>query len=122
MQKDAESTSSDSEGLESSFMGVVTSVTDGDLTFPAPYDLATSAALASNIDTGGLAEKLFDVTADRDCRYEVTVTALSPVGAEPPMRREIINTVAQSTQAMIALLDGLLDEIEARLDAEQNPR
>ncbi len=118
MRKDAEPASSDSGDLKKKFLEAVASVARGDLTFPAPFDLATSAALGSNLDEGMLAERLFEVTAVRDCRYEVTITALAPEGAEP-MRREILNTVAPSSGVLTTLLDCLLEELEARMEALQ---
>ncbi len=119
MRKDAEPASSDSGDLDRAFLEAVASVARGELTFPAPFDLATSAALSSNLDSGSLAERLFEVTALRDCRYEVSITALAPEGSEP-LRREILNTTAASTGVLVALLDGLLEEFEARLDAQQS--
>lgn len=115
MQRDLESTG-DSSGLRDQFMTIVSGLSRGDLTFPAPFDLATSAALAKNIDVGRLAEQLFDVTAARDCGYEVTISALNHDDGDP-MRREIINTTVASTGLLVVLLDGLLDELDARLEA-----
>lgn len=101
-------------------MQTVAAVADGELTFPPPFDLSTSAALASNIDRGWLAQKLADVTASRDCGYEVSITALTP-GVPDPMRREIINTTVSSTRLLFTLLESLMDELEARMDAAEHP-
>jgi hypothetical protein len=89
-------------------------LSDGGLTFPAPFDPATAAALGDNMDSGQLAERLFDVTAQRDCAYSVMIAALTPTSVEP-VRRELINTTVNSTQLLFTLLEGLMDELEARL-------
>lgn len=115
MQGDTDSTGSDSSGLYDQFMAIVSGLTEGDLTFPAPFDLSTSAALAKNDDIGDLAERLFAVTAQRDCGYEVTITALTEDPGAEPLRREIINTTVAGTQLLLALLEGLMDELDARL-------
>ncbi len=97
-------------------MTVAASVGEGELTLDPPFDLATSAALANNIDRGDLAENLFRITALRECAYEVTITAVAPGDGEPE-RREIINTSVASTHLLFALLDDVLCEIENRLNA-----
>src|ERR1041384_5367842 len=113
MQGDTESTSSsDSEGLRELFMGIVSDLADGELTFPPPFDLAASTALASNIDVGVIALKLFQVTQQRDCRYRVSIHAISP--DDEALDREIVNTTVSSTRLLFALLDGLMEELHAR--------
>lgn len=114
-QRDEESTG-DSSRLYDQFMTIVAGLSQGDLIFPAPFDLATSAALAENTDVGIIAERLFAVSAARDCRYEVTIAALNRDGADP-MRREILNTTVASTRLLFALLEALMDELDARLEA-----
>lgn len=116
---DTEPASWDRKGLHDQFMTIMADLSRGDLTFPPPFDLAASAALASNTDMGTLALRLFELVAARDCAYEVTVTALSTAGDTPPLRREIINTSVASTSLLFQVLDGLMDELEARLPAEQ---
>lgn len=101
-------------------MRTVSAVADGELTFPPPFDLASAAALQENIDLGELALQLFHATASRDTGYEVTIHALAPEGSEP-LRREIINTTVASTSLLFALLEGLMDELEARSDEQNNP-
>lgn len=114
MQSDAESTGND-RVLSEDFLAAVADLAEGELTFPPPFDLATAAALGENMDKGELALKLFEATASRDTGYRVLIEALTPEGSQP-MRREIINTTVPSTMLLFALLDGLLDEIEARRD------
>lgn len=116
VQRDTES-GSDSSGLHDQFMTVVAHLTRGALTFPAPFDLASSAALAKNDDTGALAARMFEATAARDCGYEVTITALTPDTDE--LRREIINTTVAGTALLFALLEGLMDELDSRLSTGQ---
>ena len=98
-------------------METVADLAQGELTFPPPFDLASAVALRDNTDAGDLALKLFAATAARDCGYQVTISALTPEGSEP-MRREIINTTVASTALLAALLDGLLDELHDRHEAE----
>lgn len=112
MRSDAESTSNDSDGKRDAFLAAVASLDEGELTFPPPFDLASAAALASNIDVGDLALKLFEVTAGRDCGYEVRITAVPP--GESTLRRDVINTSVASTGLLFALLDGLMEELERR--------
>ncbi len=85
--------------------------------FPAPFDLASSAALAANDDCGELAEKVFALAAARDCGYAVTITAM-PSGSVA-MRRPVIDTTVTSTGTLIAVLEGLLEEIYARSEQQQ---
>lgn len=115
MPSDAESTSNDRAEVRKRFARTVLSLAEGELTFPAPFDLATSGALASNVDADELALKLAAVTAQRDTSYEVKITAVVPNG-DQSLRREVIDTVVCSTELLIALLDGFLDELDARDD------
>lgn len=101
-------------------MRIVSAVADGELTFPAPFDLASAVALRENDDAGTLALHLFHATAARDTGYQVTIHALTPEGSEP-LRREIIDTTVASTPLLFALLEGLMDELEARLAEHNNP-
>lgn len=101
------------ESPDALFMAVIASLAQGELTFPAPFDLATSAALAANIDTGRIANDLFDVTAQRDTGYRVEVYATAPGVAD----REVIATRVPSTALLVSLLDGLLEELCARHNA-----
>lgn len=98
-------------------MATVADLAEGELTFPPPFDLASAVALGKNADRGELAENLFAATASRDCGYRVTISALTPEGDEP-LQREIINTTVASTNLLMTLLDGLLDELQARQDAD----
>lgn len=83
--------------------------------FPPPFDLATSLALAANIDMGVLAERLFDVTAERDTQFQVAIYACSP--EYPDIRRQIVDTRVASSQLLTALLETVLDELDARAQA-----
>lgn len=98
-------------------MGIVSALADGELTFAPPFDLATSAALARNIDTGRIAQALFDATQTRDTAYRVTIAAISP---DDELAREIIDTTVASTRLLVALLDGLMEELHARRVAGQS--
>lgn len=116
MERDTESTSSsDSQGLRELFMGILSDLAEGDLTFPPPFDLAASAALASNIDVGVIALKLFNATQQRDCGYRVSIHAISP--DDESLGREIVDTKVSSTRLLVALLDGLMEELTARRSA-----
>jgi dethiobiotin synthetase len=88
---------------------IVTLLSDGELIAPAPFDAATSAALASNLDRGDIAERLFDITAQREPTYQVHIVEVSA-----GVTREVLNTTADSSRTLFALLDGLMDEIAAR--------
>lgn len=106
-----ETTDSDEDDLAARFARVIAVLARGELTFPAPFDLATSSALASNIDRGDLAERLFEVTASRQTGYRVAIYATAPGVPD----RAVIDTAVPSTQVLIALLDGFLEEQEAKL-------
>lgn len=109
--RSGETTDSDEDDLAARFTQAVASLALGGLTFPAPFDLATSAALASNIDVGSIAERLFEATATRDTGYRVAIYETAPGVAD----RAVIETSVPSTPVLIALLDGLLEEQEERL-------
>lgn len=114
-----ESTRDERDGLLGDFARAVSSLSRGELGFPAPFDYPSSAALADNIDTGSIAERLFDVTALRQSAYEVVIRARSPQHPELPAR-EVINTVVPSEQMLIVLLETLLDELHDRTETEGN--
>lgn len=113
MRNDADSTPNDSDGLQERFTSIVTALTEGELTFPFPFDLATSAALGSNLDSGWLATRLAEATAARDSGYEISIRELTPGDPAGP-RREIIGTSVSSTRQLFALLETLMDELQAR--------
>lgn len=106
MHSDRESRSDDRDGLLALFAQAVSSLAEGELTFPAPFDLSTSAALAANDDTGRLAEEVFKLAAARDCGYAVSIMSVSEGET-----REVINTRTSGTGTLIALLEGLLEEL-----------
>lgn len=110
-----DSTESDKDALKAGFAKAVGALADGDLTFTPPFDLATSAALAANIDTGAIAQQLFEVTAQRDTGYRVEIYAVAPDVED----REILKTSVASTNLLIELLDGLLDEYLARQESNE---
>lgn len=112
MRSDTESTGNDRDGLLAQFVSAVSCLAEGELTFRAPFDLATSAALASNDDTGALAEEVFKLAASRDCGYRVTIHAVAPGGCG--IEREVINTTTPSTAVLMALLEGFLEELYDR--------
>ncbi len=108
--RDTESTHKDRDGTRR-FEEVVAALTEGALTFPAPFDLSSSAALAANTDAGRIAQELFRVTAARDVAYEVMITAV-PLGDEQVGQREVLNTRAATKRQLIVLLETLLDELD----------
>lgn len=99
------------DDLDARFNTVIATLAEGGLTFPAPYDLATSAALAVNVDVGAIALALFQVTAARDTGYRVEIYETAPGVPE----REVVNTTVDGTRLLIALLDGLAEEQSERL-------
>lgn len=101
-----ESTDSDEGDLAALFAQAICSLAQGNLMFPPPFDLASSAALAANDDLGEIAEKLYEVTAQRDTGYRVRIHATAPGVPD----REVINCTVTSTPTLIALLDTLIDE------------
>ena len=115
----AGSTPSDRDGLRELFMQIVASLAEGELTHSPPFDLSMSAALASNLDRNDLALKLAEVSAARDVGYQVMIYGLIPGDDDESLRREIINTTVGSTRLLFALLDGLMDELDARRTAWQ---
>ncbi len=83
---------------------------DGGLLSPAILSFAASSALARNAETGNAAEALFALDVLRRLHYRVHITALSP--DQPDLgEREIVNTITQGLNPLIALLESLLDEI-----------
>ncbi len=90
---------------------MIGSLTEGALTFPPPFDLSSSAALAANTDVGHIAHELFRVTAERDCAYEVLIRAV-PHGDEQVGERGVLDTRVSSTRQLIVLLETLLDELD----------
>jgi hypothetical protein len=113
VSRDTESMKHDRDGLLAKFAAAVSSLADGELTHHPPFDLSSSAALADNIDAGGIAQHLFDVTAQRDTGYTVVITSKSV--SHPDLGdRPVIDTQVASTRLLIALLETFLDELYAR--------
>src|SRR3954468_19524437 len=106
--RDTESTDSDEDDLATLFAAAICSMAQGNLMFPSPFDLASSAALAANEDTDRIAEKLFEVTAQRDTGYRVEIYATAP-GVDD---REVICCTVPSTPTLLALLDSFIEEHE----------
>lgn len=98
------------DDLHRLFAQITAALSDGDLTFQPPFDHATSAALAANIDDGDIAQRLFEVTRLRETTYRVMITAVAP-GVQD---REVVNTTVPGAGLLIALLDGLIEEFVAR--------
>lgn len=109
MRSDAEAEGDSKAILLRRFHQVVAVLADGALMYPPPFDLATSLALAANIDTGDLAEKLHAVTAARDTKYQVTIYQCDD---EHGMRREVVDTTVSSSSLLQVLLEAVLDELE----------
>lgn len=116
MRSDAEKAGDDRAALLRTFDRVIACLAEGGLTFPPPFDFATSLALAANIDSGELAQKLFAVTAARDTQYRVQIHACS--AEQPDLLRPVIDTTVETTRLLTVLLEGLLDELYAK--AQEN--
>lgn len=116
MRSDADRAGDDRAELLAKFNRVIACLAAGELTFPPPFDFATSLALAANIDQGELAQQLFAVTAARDTHFSVQITACSP--EQPDLWREVIDTTVSGTRLLAVLLESLLDELYAK--AENN--
>lgn len=114
--RDTESTHSDRDGVQT-FQDVISALAEGALTFPAPFDLPSSAALAANADTGVIAQELFRVTAARDCAYEVLIVAV-PQGDEPVGERGVLDTKVTSKRQLINLLETLLEELDPQEESD----
>ncbi len=113
MRSDPGSEADGKDDLIAQFAETIRSLTEGELTYPHPFDVSSAAALASNIDTGDIAERLFEVTAQRGCEFQVVILASMPDHPEMP-GREVINTKVRSLRLLTALLDGLIEELTAR--------
>lgn len=103
----SESTDSGESDLGGTFERIMGGLSDGDLTFQPPFDLATSAALAANMDKGDLAAALFKVTQARQTTFRVHIAAVAP-DLQP---RDVINTTVSGEGLLVALLEGLIEEI-----------
>lgn len=115
MVRDTESKGRDRNDLAARFASAVSSLADGDLTFGRPFDLASSTALADNIDSGQNAQRLFDVTALRDLIYDIQIRARSP--EHPDVQpREVLCTEIGSTPLLISLLEDLIEELHGRME------
>lgn len=113
--RSTESTDSGEQDLRRIFAQITAALSDGDLVFQAPFDLATSAALAANMDIGNIAERLFEVTQMRETSFRVVIQATAP-GVED---RDVVNTTVPGSGLLVALLEGLLDEICARQERQE---
>lgn len=107
MHRSESTDSGKDDDLQEAFGRVIAKLSDGDLTFQAPFDLASSAALAANMDSGELAAALFRVTQSRETNYRVHIAAVVP-DLEP---RDVVNTTVSGEGLLVALLEGLIDEI-----------
>lgn len=114
--RSTESTDSNDD-LDALFARAVAALTDGGSLFSPPFDLASAAALAANIDRSEIAHRLFEVTAQRDTGYRVAIYAT----AEGVADREVIDTKVDSTALLIILLDGLIEELLSREPEEGDP-
>lgn len=114
MQGDTDPSTDGSGELFAAFMAAVAVLAEGELTFPAPFDLASSAALGDNVDEGGIAERLFDVSVRRECRYRVSIHELGPGDRPDAPSRPVLDTTVSNSQLLVHLLDDLSSELEAR--------
>jgi hypothetical protein len=98
------------------FDRAVAALAEGELAFPAPFDLATSAALADNTGKygGEAAIALFHFLREyAHVRYQVVLEAVvdDPKPGAAPMRREIVN--CEVPAAMVAgLLIDVIDQLK----------
>lgn len=100
------------------FHSVVAGCTDGGLTFPPPFDVVASGALADNADSGQTAEELFRYTVQRNTAYTVRIFAETPENPEVGTR-EVIDTHVSSTRTLIGLLETLTSELRRRLTEQE---
>lgn len=95
------------------FDSAVAPLARGELLMPPPFDFASAAALARNIDMGHTAEQLFDFDSSRPVHFHVRIHAISP--DQPELGdREVVDTVAQGANPLLALLETLIEEIAAQ--------
>lgn len=86
------------------FAEAIGSLTQGELTFPAPFDLVSSWALARNANEGDAAlESFARDTNSGSRRFQIRIHALSGEDS----RREIIDTVVTGPRVAAQLLAGL---------------
>jgi hypothetical protein len=114
VHSDADPSTDGTGGLIAAFMAAVAVLAEGELTFPAPFDLATSAALSDNVDEGLIAQRLFDVSVERECRYRVSIHELAPSDRPDAPSRALLDTTVQNSQLLLHLLDDLSSELQAR--------
>lgn len=114
MHSDADPSTDGDGKLLAAFMAAVAVLAEGELTFPAPFDLAASAALGDNVDVGSIAERLFEVSVQRDCRYRVSIHELAPTDRPDAVSRPLLDTTVANSRLLVHVLDDLLSEIQAR--------
>lgn len=110
--RQTESTGPDDQEWERRFHQVTGSIVRGALVFPPPFDLATSAALAVNDETGDIAERLFEITAQKHSKFRVLITEI----ADGVDDQEVINTTVTGQQLLITLLDEFINELAEQLE------
>lgn len=90
------------------FSDAIASLTQGELTFPPPYDLVTSWALARNGNTGEAALESFarDVNSSSR-RFRIRIHALPPDDQPQISDREIIDVIVTGPRVAAQLLSGL---------------
>lgn len=107
----------DTERRHEQFAQTVAALADGELTFDPPFDIASAAALAANMDVGDIALALWSVTAQRDVHYTVQIHALVP--GQPALEpREILDTTVSSTANLVALLEMFIDELHLKRNGD----
>lgn len=95
-----------------SFARAVAPLTQGELTFPPPFDLVTSWALARNAETGETAMELFARDVDGSARrFCIRIHELPPDDRPGVDGREIVDCVVTGERAAAQLLAGLAAEI-----------
>ncbi len=108
---DAHPDQGDGPALGEDFASVVGSLNGGELMFPAPFDLASSAALGLNSDDGDRALGLFDGTAStRRLGFRLRVDQVVLDHPDGP-GREVIDIVVTDVHQAKALIGMLAQEV-----------
>lgn len=94
------------------FARAVAALTQGQLSFPAPFDLVTSWALARNDDNGAAALEFFarDVNGFGR-RFQIRIHELPPDDQPGVGEREIVDCIVTGTHVAAQLLAGAAAEI-----------
>jgi hypothetical protein len=96
--------------LDEQFARTVGAVTDGEMTFPVPFDLRSAAALAANDSSGAYAIKLFNFLRSVSTpRYRIQFTELA--GDDAVVERALIDCVLDNPVVAAALVGHLAQQL-----------